>query len=166
MRKSYLVAAAAAALTTLAGCTADSPKATGLPGPSAVSSVPGAPEATVDPGATPTLPPPATPGAVQPTAPVNQPAGDPTVAPSRPAGLPSFSTTIRSNWVIATVTKGGAGPCFTLTSSDGVAFAAYSTVGVRLDTGAQVRARLIPGKTPVSCGSGRPVTLDHVQLAG
>ncbi|MEU4238882.1 hypothetical protein [Actinoplanes sp. NPDC026619] len=90
-----------------------------------------------------------------------------TATPSHPANLPTRNAAALQNaWITATVTRGGNGPCYTLTTSAGVTYSAYSTQGIQLADGAHVRARITPGTTPLNCGSGRPARLERVQLAG
>ncbi|GIE03580.1 hypothetical protein Adu01nite_49300 [Paractinoplanes durhamensis] len=87
--------------------------------------------------------------------------------PSRPAGhaTPDIGA-LQVAWITATVTRGGSGPCYGLTTSAGVTYATYSTQGLKLTKGAQVRARITPGTIPADCGSGRTAKLERVQLAG
>ncbi|GAB2613511.1 hypothetical protein Aab01nite_69740 [Paractinoplanes abujensis] len=116
------------------------------------------------------------PGAAQPAdgttggnpTPAGQPAdseASPLPPPSRPAGVaaPDLSA-LRVGSITATVTKGGSGPCYGLTSEDGVAWSVYSKKPVPIAKGDRVQARITPGKTPVDCGSGKPATLDRVMI--
>jgi hypothetical protein len=166
MRKTLSTAGAltpALALALLAGCTAErtpppaitvstAPPAAGLPNQN--------PESTVFPTSGPLT----TAGAaiVPTTAPTPT-----SPAPVPPNGRPAPPVeAVRNAWISATVTRGGSGPCFTLTGSDGKVYATYSAKALRLTTGARVRARITPGKTPVSCGTGSPARLEHLELAG
>jgi hypothetical protein len=159
MRKSVLALALAPAL--LAGCSSNSPEAASTPG-----GVTPSPATTLS---APPADPPALPGSTTPARPKTAPPPTPNngatvhAVPGRP--VPPVAA-LRTGWITAKVTKGGLGPCFTLTSSDGVTYAAYSELGLQLSTGSSLRARIKPGKTPVNCGSGRAVRLEHVQIAG
>ncbi|WP_127500122.1 hypothetical protein [Actinoplanes solisilvae] len=121
---------------------------------------------TVNPGTdpgTPGIPPPASttgpdsgggyqdPGAPQPT-------------PSRPANITAPKVPPRIGWTTATVTSGGSGPCYKLKSSDGETWAVYSKKSIPMGEGDKVRARITPGKTAVSCGTGKPGTLVRVLI--
>lgn len=162
------------ALLLVGGCSRDDDKAgsTALPagstplstdGPISASSAP--PPAPVDapPGATPTTT--TTTGA---PAPIGEgvpqgPDNKPQPPASRPANLKfPEPAEMRVGWLNATVTTGGSGPCYSLKSTDGDTWAVYSKTSVPLDKGDQVRARITPGKTAVSCGSGKPATLVRV----
>ncbi|WP_213006380.1 hypothetical protein [Paractinoplanes toevensis] len=90
-----------------------------------------------------------------------------TADPSRPTALPRPNVgSLQNAWITATVTRGGTGPCYTLTSTDGATYAVYSTQGIKLANGDKVRARITPGTTPVNCGTGQPARLERLQLAG
>jgi hypothetical protein len=169
LRKSVSIAAVSLAL--LAGCSHDKPEKSDIaaapiarpgvgesaPGPLPTGSLP------VETGVAPTT-------AAAPTAATAAPTTTRprvTATPSRPAAIPKPNIgSLQNAWITATVTRGGSGPCYTLTSTDGVTYAAYSTQGIKLANGDKVRARITPGKTPVDCGKGSPARLERFQLAG
>ena len=86
-------------------------------------------------------------------------------APTKPAGIPKTPTDIvRSpGWTEGTITRGGSGPCYGLVTFDGVAYAMYSTEGVKLAKGDHIRAELTPAKLRIDCGDGIPVGMGAIQ---
>ena len=80
--------------------------------------------------------------------------------PTREPGhsLPDAGS-LRVGWLTATVTSDGSGNCYSLKTTDGETWAVYAKKPVPMDQGDQVRVRITPGKTPVSCGKGKPATL-------
>ncbi len=92
---------------------------------------------------------------------VETPMAPPSRAVNQPFPDPASAL---SGWTDATVTR-GSGSCFGLQDADGVAWAVYSKKAVPLKKGDRVRARLTPGKTPVSCGEGKAATLERVLIA-
>jgi hypothetical protein len=60
-----------------------------------------------------------------------------------------------TGWIVGTVTAGGAGPCYGLTTDEGTQYALHSTVGTRLDKGARVQVQGTPAKIRINCGPGR-----------
>jgi hypothetical protein len=90
-----------------------------------------------------------------------------TASPSRPDGRRAAPiNSAPAPWIQGTVTRGGPGPCYGFTATNGVAYAVYSPTRVNLTAGQRVRARLTPGRTPVNCGSGKPARLERLQIAG
>ena len=124
--------------------------------------------AIADPGATPPAPGAPLPGGT--TSPGTDPGGTPPrdpgapePAPSHPAGLPvPKPPAVRVGWMDATVATGGSGPCYKLKSAAGETWSVYSAKSVPMGEGDKVRARIRPGKTAVSCGTGKPGTLVRV----
>jgi hypothetical protein len=76
---------------------------------------------------------------------------------SRPSGPPSEPTDNDkpTGWIVGTITAGGTGPCYGLVTDEGVQYALYSTVGIRLDKGSRVRIKGKPAKIRIYCGPGK-----------
>jgi hypothetical protein len=174
LRRSIVAAVGVLAAVVLSGCSSDdepeaaspaAPAAAALPGSSATAALPSLPAGvsaapTGDVGA-PAAPGPAVRHATsRPGTTVPAPQG--TGAGKPPAG---GADPLRSTWVTATVTRGGSGPCYGITTSDGVAWALYADEPLKLMTGTGIRTRVTPGKTPVDCGAGRTGRMGRVQLA-
>jgi hypothetical protein len=149
------------------GCSRDG-DGPGDPPPTAATA-PGQ-AATVDPSAAPADPP------ADPSDGPGAPAGNPpapgrgaitATAPGGPPGRESLPLNdLRPSWVVGTITRGGSGPCYGLKGEDGVDYAVYSATSHKLNKGQRIRTKLIPGSTPKSCGTGRPVTMGGLQIAG
>ncbi|WP_433299897.1 hypothetical protein ACQP2F_01520 [Actinoplanes sp. CA-030573] len=166
MRKSLPLVAVVAA-TFLSGCTVD--PSTAPPDTIAAPVSPALAPSTPAVTGPATLPPTVTGNGLGQAPPAAAPAHTPTrrpgpVPPSRRPTPPVEA--VRAGWITATVTRGGSGPCFGFQATDGEAYAVYSSASLKLTAGERVRARITPGSTPVSCGTGRPARLEHVQLAG
>ena len=99
------------------------------------------------------------------------PPGDPAAASSpptrpiptvsRPTGPPKNPTDQLkpTGWVVGTVTSGGSGPCYGLTTDEGTQYALYSTAGISLVKGARVRVRIKPAVVRIYCGPGKLVEM-------
>jgi len=60
-----------------------------------------------------------------------------------------------TGWIVGTVTAGGTGPCYGLSTDDGIGYALHSTAGTRLDKGARIRVQGAPAKIRIDCGPGQ-----------
>ena len=139
-RKRTLAVAAVLALSGCAGNPAGSPAPTDSPA-SAGSPVPTDSPASAD-----------------------SPAPLPTLA--RPAGPPKGPTDqIKdSSWLVGTVTTGGTGPCYALSTDDGVDYALYSAAGKRLTRGTRIRIKTRAALVRIYCGPGKLVEMTAVEL--
>jgi len=84
---------------------------------------------------------------------------------SRSTGTPDNPTDQLKpiGWVVGTVTSGGSGPCYGLTTDDGTQYALYSTAGTALVKGARVRVRIKPALVRIYCGPGKLVEMTATQ---
>jgi hypothetical protein len=64
-----------------------------------------------------------------------------------------------TSWVVGTVTAGGSGPCYSLTTDDGTRYALHSTGGTKLVKGERMRIRTERAKVRVDCGEGKLVEM-------
>jgi hypothetical protein len=85
-----------------------------------------------------------------------QPAASP--APSRPPKTPSDQIK-DPGYVVGTVTAGGSGPCYELSTDDGTRYALHSARGTTLVKGARMRVTIKPAVAKIWCGPGRPVEM-------
>jgi hypothetical protein len=166
MRKTILCLSIA--VLSLAGCSHHSSHPDAAAAPAGLSSDPAAAPGMPAAGA-------ATPSAGATAAGVNATAGPdglptanpaPATSPSRPGGRPAPPVLeVAPPWIQGKVSRGGSGPCYGFVTTDGVTYAVYSTTNFKLTNGQRIRARLTPGRTPVSCGAGKPARLVHLQIA-
>ena len=83
-----------------------------------------------------------------------RPASDPRDPPRDP------SDRIKdTSWVVGTVTDGGSGPCYGLTTDDGTRYALHSTDGTTLVKGQRMRIRTERAKVRIDCGAGKLVEM-------
>ena len=80
---------------------------------------------------------------------------------SRPTGPPENPTDQLKpiGWVVGTVTRGGSGPCYGLTTDEGTRYALHSAQGVSLVKGVRMRVRIKPALVRIDCGPGRLVEM-------
>ena len=131
---------------TLAGCA--QVEAQGAPGPSFRPSTPESPPAS----STPALP----------TLPIKSPPATTDRRPSNPPKGPT-DTIKKTTWVVGTVTTGGNGPCYGLTTDDGVAYALHSTGGTTLTKGARMKVNTAVSRLKINCGPGKLVEMVAAQ---
>ena len=83
----------------------------------------------------------------------------PTLArPTAPPRGPTDSIK-KTNLVVGTVTRGGSGPCYGLTTDDGTAYALHADGGRQLVKGTRVRVQTKPSKLRIDCGPGKLVEI-------
>jgi hypothetical protein len=106
--------------------------------------------------------PPAAPSSL-PAAPSSSPAAS---RPSRSSTPPREPTDKikKTTWVVGTVTTGGSGPCYSLTTDDGTAYALHNATGTTLVKGARMRVRTEPATVRISCGPGKLVEMTGAEL--
>ncbi len=95
------------------------------------------------------------------TAPSSQvPAAEPTRPPQGANDKPADPA-----WVVGTVTTGGTGPCYRLTTDDGKQYALYSAQGTSLVQGSRMRIRTERAQVRISCGPGTLVEMTAAEPA-
>jgi predicted small lipoprotein YifL len=89
------------------------------------------------------------------------PADAPLPTISRPTGPPENPTDqIKPpSWVVGTVTAGGSGPCYGLSTDDGTAYALHAADGTVLVKGARMRIAIKPAVARIGCGPGKLVEM-------
>jgi hypothetical protein len=127
----------------LAGCAQNTPPST-LPATAPVSAPP---SAAVPPADSPTTSPTAVPTWGRPT---------------RPAKDPSDRIK-KTDTVVGMVTKGGAGPCYGVTTDDGTQYSLHSAAGLQLPKGKYVKVRAVPSDLRIYCGPGELLDLLGVE---
>jgi hypothetical protein len=65
----------------------------------------------------------------------------------------------KSSWLVGTVTAGGSGPCYSLSTDDGTAYALHSPDRVFLTRGSRVRVLVRPAVARIWCGPGKMVEM-------
>jgi hypothetical protein len=91
-----------------------------------------------------------------------QPLALPAPAPSMfMSALPSGpSDQIKDTaWVVGTVTTGGSGPCYGLTTDDGTQYALHAADGTKLVKGVRMRVETRPALVRIDCGPGKLVEM-------
>jgi hypothetical protein len=92
----------------------------------------------------------ASPASPAPVAPSSEPVRPPQGANDKPAD---------PVWVVGTVTTGGTGPCYSLTTDDGTQYALYSPQGTSLVQGTKMRVRTERANVRIGCGPGKLVEM-------
>ena len=96
------------------------------------------------------------------------PAPPPTTLPtlSRPSAPPKGPTDqIKDpSWLVGTVTTGGKGPCYALSTDDGVDYALYNADGKTLTRGTRIRIKTRTAMVRIYCGPGQLVEMTAVEL--
>ena len=89
------------------------------------------------------------------------PAAAPAPSPSRSSGPPDMPTDRLKppSYVVGTVTAGGSGPCYQLTTDDGTRYALHSTDGTTLVKGVRMRVSIKPAVAKIWCGPGKLVEM-------
>jgi hypothetical protein len=85
-----------------------------------------------------------------------QPAAAP--APSEPPKTPSDQIK-PPGYVVGTVTAGGSGPCYELSTDDGTRYALHAADGTTLVKGARMRVTIKPALARIWCGPGKLVEM-------
>ena len=85
-----------------------------------------------------------------------QPSGAP--APSRPPKTPTDQIK-PPGYVVGTVTAGGSGPCYELSTDDGTRYALHAADGTKLVKGARMRVTIKPALAKIACGPGKLVEM-------
>jgi hypothetical protein len=82
-------------------------------------------------------------------------------APSPPSSPPKTpSDQIKPlGYVVGTVTAGGSGPCYELSTDDGTRYALHSSGGTNLVKGARMRVTIKPAVAKIACGPGKLVEM-------
>lgn len=97
--------------------------------------------------------------------------------PGTPAASPPLPTLTRptappkgptdqikdSSWLVGTVTTGGKGPCYALSTDDGVDYALYNADGKTLTRGTRIRIRTRAAMVRIYCGPGKLVEMTAVE---
>jgi hypothetical protein len=138
---------------TLAGCADDAPSTQPQADPYSSMSSP----ATTEPA-------PSSPTQESATSPSAQaPGALPTPGrPSAPPRGPSDQIK-KTNLVVGTVTRGGSGPCYGLSTDDGKAYALHGTDGRQLVKGTRVRVQTKPSLLRIDCGTGKLVEIVTIE---
>jgi hypothetical protein len=133
--------------TTLAVCLAAVVGTAGLAGCADPSS--GSPDSFVSSGA-----------AAAPATAASPPAASPSpsAGDSRPPKDPTDQTK-NTKWVVGTVTTGGSGPCYSLLTDDGTAYALHSADGAKLVKGVRMRVKTETARVRIHCGPGKLVEM-------
>jgi hypothetical protein len=63
------------------------------------------------------------------------------------------------SWVVGTVTAGGSGPCYGLSTDDGTQYALHAADGTVLVKGARIRVAIKPAVARIGCGPGKLVEM-------
>jgi hypothetical protein len=87
-----------------------------------------------------------------------QPAAAPPTPSSRPPRTPSDQIK-NPGYVVGTVTAGGSGPCYSLSTDDGTRYALHASSGTTLVKGARLRVTIKPAVAKIWCGPGRLVEM-------
>jgi hypothetical protein len=105
-------------------------------------------------------------GCAQPSTSAGSPAPLPTLTrPTAPPNGPSDQ--IKDNsWLVGTVTTGGKGPCYALTTDDGVDYALHSADGKALTRGTRIRIKTAEALVRIYCGPGKLVEMTAVEPIG
>jgi hypothetical protein len=97
--------------------------------------------------------------------PSSSPAPLPTLA--RPTAPPNDPTDlIKPGWLVGTVTTGGTGPCYGLTTDDGVDYALHNADGTKLTRGTRIRIRTRAALVRIYCGPGKLVEMTAMEPVG
>jgi hypothetical protein len=84
-----------------------------------------------------------------------------------PSGLPTEPTdNLPTDLVVGTVTAGGSGPCYGMTTDDGVQYALYGRDGVTLTEGDTIRVWIEPLMLQIFCGPGQHVAITKIEIVG
>jgi hypothetical protein len=62
-------------------------------------------------------------------------------------------------YVVGTVTAGGSGPCYELSTDDGTRYALHASGGTTLVKGARMRVTIKPAVARIWCGPGKLVEM-------
>lgn len=81
--------------------------------------------------------------------------------PARPPRAPTDSRP--TDRIAGRVTRGGPGPCYTVTTDDGRAYALYGPTVGTLRTGGYVRVRIAPPTPGIDRGPGTPADVVTVE---
>jgi hypothetical protein len=94
-------------------------------------------------------------------APAASPTPPPSSAPTHSSGPPDMPTDRLKppGYVVGTVTAGGPGPCYTLTTDDGTRYALHSADGITMVKGARMRVTIKPAVAKIWCGPGKLVEM-------
>ena len=63
------------------------------------------------------------------------------------------------SWVVGTVTAGGSGPCYGLSTDDGTQYALHAADGTVLVKGTRMRVAIKPAVARIGCGPGKLVEM-------
>jgi hypothetical protein len=82
-------------------------------------------------------------------------------APSPSTGPPDMPTDLIKPpaYVVGTVTAGGSGPCYSLSTDDGTLYALHAADGTTLVKGARMRVTIKPALARIGCGPGKLVEM-------
>jgi len=89
------------------------------------------------------------------------PAAAPAPTPVRSIAPPEMPTDRLKppSYVVGTVTAGGSGPCYQLSTDDGTRYALHSADGTTLVKGARMRVTIKPAVAKIWCGPGKLVEM-------
>lgn len=76
------------------------------------------------------------------------------------------SDRITGLWVLGTVTRGGSGPCYGLTTDDGRQLALSGKTLGPLTNGDRIRVLVQASERPIDCGPGEQFSATEVKRAG
>ena len=93
--------------------------------------------------------------------PAASPADSPALDLPRSSGPPKTpSDQIKSpDYVVGTVTAGGSGPCYSLSTDDGTLFALHASSGTTLVKGSRMKVTIRPTLAKIWCGPGKLVEM-------
>jgi hypothetical protein len=100
--------------------------------------------------------------------------GSPAVPATSAASLPAISAPPReptdriknTKWVVGTVTTGGSGPCYSLMTDDGTAYALHAADGTKLVKGTRMRIKTETALVRIHCGRGKLVEMTAAEPLG
>ena len=105
-------------------------------------------------------------GCARPGESAGSPAPLPTLTrPTAPPNGPSDQIK-NTGWTVGTVTTGGSGPCYGLTTDDGVVYALHNADGIKLTRGTMVRVKTKAALVRIYCGPGKLVEMTAMEPIG
>jgi hypothetical protein len=102
------------------------------------------------------------------------------VGDASPSALPTLPTLARptappngptdqikgGGWLVGTVTTGGSGPCYALSTDDGVDYALHNADGIKLTRGTRIRVKTRAALVRIYCGPGKLVEMTVMEPVG
>jgi hypothetical protein len=69
-------------------------------------------------------------------------------------------------YMVGTVTAGGSGPCYSLSTDDGTQYALHASTGITLVKGTRMRVTIKPAMAKIWCGPGKLVEMTAASPLG